>query len=156
MRYFGGCSERSVEQCRPEAEGGRLGRESFAASSRILSNRVDPAAVTALLDGRANLDVLLDSLGGAVSKVAEDATAFPHRRSAGQRTDLRVGNADAAAVAEVRDGLGALTGPHGYVNYIDPAMPDWANAYYGANLPRLRQVAATPRPGRVFAFAQSV
>ncbi|WP_367115131.1 BBE domain-containing protein [Actinophytocola sp.] len=59
-------------------------------------------------------------------------------------------------MSEVRDGLGAVAGAHGYVNYIDPGLPDWANAYYGANLPRLREVAETYDPDGVFAFAQGL
>jgi FAD/FMN-containing dehydrogenase len=155
MRYFGGCSQRAVAQCRPEAEGGQLGRESFAASSRMLGGRVDPAAVIALLDGRTSMDLMLDSLGGAVSRMADDATAFPHRRALAS-AQIYAGDGDAAAVAEVRDGLGTLTGSTGYVNYIDPTMPDWETAYYGANLAKLRQVAERHDPDRVFAFAQAV
>ena len=160
MRYFGGCSQRSVAQCHPQAEGGALGRESFVASSRILAKPVDPAAVVAVLDGRSGLDLLLDSLGGAVSRVAPDATAFPHRTAlASAQIYANTGAGRAAAsrqVAEVRDGLGALAGAHGYVNYVDPGLPDWANAYYGANLPRLRKVAGTYDPDGVFAFAQGL
>jgi hypothetical protein len=154
MRHFGGCEQRSVAQCRPESEGGQLGRASFSASSRMLLEPVDPAALVGLLDGRAGLDVLVDALGGAVSRVASGDTAFPHREALASAQIYSSG--DARAVAEVRDGLGRLAGPHGYVNYIDPAMPDWATAYYGDNLPRLREVAATYDPDKVFAFAQAV
>ncbi len=154
MRYFGGCSQRSAAQCRPESEGGQLGRETFTASSRILDEPVDPAALVDLLRGRARLDVLLDSLGGAVARVAPGDTAFPHRTALASAQIYSSG--DARAVAEVRDGLGRLAGPHGYVNYIDPTMPGWATAYYGDNLPRLREVAARYDPDKVFTFAQAV
>ena len=152
MRYFAGCSSRSLEQCRPESEGGQLGRESVTASSRILNGPIDPAVLVDLVNGRQGLDVLLDSLGGAVDRVAPDATAFPYRKALASAQIYSSG--DAQAVAEVRDGL--PTGTTGYVNYIDPTMPDWARAYYGDNLPRLREVAATYDPDKVFAFAQAV
>ncbi|HEV7649989.1 MAG TPA: FAD-binding oxidoreductase [Actinophytocola sp.] len=161
MRYFAGCSQRSVAQCHPAAQGGSLGRESFVASSRILAKPVaDPAALVSLLDGRTGTDLLLDSLGGAVSKLDAGATAFPHRTAVAS-AQIYAGTgpgkqAATQAVNEVRDGLGSLTGATGYVNYIDPAMPDWANAYYGANLARLRQVAERYDPDGVFAFAQGL
>jgi FAD/FMN-containing dehydrogenase len=151
MRYFAGCSQRSVAQCRPEAEGGQLGRESFTASSRMLDAAIDPAVLVDLLNGRSRLDVLLDSLGGAVGRVAPGDTAYPHRKALASAQIYSTG--DASDVDEVRDGLPGNTG---YVNYIDPSMPDWATAYYGDNLPRLRKVAAKYDPDKVFAFAQAV
>jgi FAD/FMN-containing dehydrogenase len=161
MRYFAGCSAQSVRQCHAAAAGGNLGRESFVASSRILAEPVgDTAALVGLVDGRARTDLLLDSLGGAVADVAPDATAFPHRTAlasaqiyAGAEAG---GQAATRAVDEVRDGLGELTGQLGYVNYIDPDMPDWASAYYGDNLARLREVADRYDPDGVFAFAQGL
>ncbi len=161
MRYFAGCSERSVSQCHAANAGGELGRESFVASSRILAEPVrDPAALVALVDGREKTDLLLDSLGGAVSEVAPDATAFPYRNALASAqiyaSAERGGQAATRAVNEVRDGLGSLAGGQGYVNYIDPAMPDWANAYYGDNLARLREVADRYDPDGVFAFAQGL
>ncbi|MFC4853330.1 FAD-binding oxidoreductase [Actinophytocola glycyrrhizae] len=154
MRYFAGCTQGDIARCKPESEGGQVGRVSFTASSRILDTAVDPAALVDLLNGRDRLDVLLDGLGGAVSRIAQGDTAFPHRDALATAQIYSTG--DAQDVAEVRDGLGQLAGPHGYVNYIDPGMPDWATAYYGGNLPRLRKVAATYDPDKVFAFAQSV
>ena len=160
MRYFAGCSQRSVAQCHPAAQGGSLGRESFVASSRVLTKPADPAALVSLLDGRTGTDLLLDSLGGAVSKLDSGETAFPYRTalaSAQIYTGTGPGRqAATAAVADVRDGLGKLTGATGYVNYIDPAMPDWAGTYYGGNLDKLRQVADRYDPDGVFAFAQGL
>jgi FAD/FMN-containing dehydrogenase len=152
MRYFANCSGRSAAQCRPKAEGGQLGRESFTASSRMLDEAIDPTALVDLLDGRERLDVLLDSLGGAIGRVAPGDTAYPHRKALASAQIYSTG--DAKDVDEVRDGM--PTGNTGYVNYIDPTMPDWATAYYGDNLPRLRKVAAKYDPDKVFAFAQAV
>jgi chitinase len=47
-------------------------------------------------------------------------------------------------------------GATGYVNYIDPEMPDWASAYYGASLPKLQEVATRIDPRGVFTFPQGI
>ena len=162
MRFMAGCARLSPAQCRPADVGGQLGRESFVASSCVLRGPVpDPAAVVGLLDGRPGTDLLLDALGGAVAAVAPDATAFPHRAAlatAQVYTAVPTGADEpaTAAMRQVRDGLRAITGGGGYVNYIDPTLPDWADAYYGDNLPRLRRVAARYDPDGVFGFAQGL
>ncbi|GAB3708245.1 FAD-binding oxidoreductase [Amycolatopsis oliviviridis] len=137
---------------------GSESRQSFVASSRILSEPVDPAKLTSILDGRRGMDLLVDGLGGAVADVAPDATAFWHRKAIGSvqiysQADTRNRSAATDSVAEVVTGLG-LGG--GYVNYIDPALPDWMTAYYGDNATRLKQVAKTYDPDKVFGFAQAV
>jgi FAD/FMN-containing dehydrogenase len=43
-----------------------------------------------------------------------------------------------------------------YPNFPDPELDDWARAYHGANLGRLRRVKATYDPENVFRFDQSV
>ena len=55
-----------------------------------------------------------------------------------------------------RDELGKMFGANGYVNYLDPQMPDWARTYYGTSLPRLQEVARKYDPDRVFTFAQGL
>ncbi len=137
---------------------GSESRQSFVASSRILGEPVDPAKLTSILNGRRGMDLLVDGLGGAVADIAPDATAFWHRKAIGSvqvysQADTRNRSAATDSVAEVANGIG-LGG--GYVNYIDPALPDWMTAYYGDNAPRLKQVAKTYDPDKVFGFAQAV
>ncbi|MCO1656167.1 FAD-binding oxidoreductase [Pseudonocardia humida] len=144
MRWFAGGSD----------------RETFVASSRVLPAPLpEPAKLVALLDRASGIAVLLDALGGAAGRVDPAETAFPHRTAFASAQVYASVSGDpgpaTTAVAEVRDGLGALTGATGYVNYIDPAMPDWASAYYGANLARLRATVERYDPDRVLAFAQS-
>ncbi|GLZ42101.1 FAD-binding oxidoreductase [Actinokineospora sp. NBRC 105648] len=158
MRYFAGCANRSIAQCGPES----LPRETFVASSRVLPTAVaDPNALADLLVGRTDMDLLLDSLGGAVSRVDPTATPFPHRKALAtaqiyQKTTVDKQPEAARAVAEVRDALARLGARGGYVNYIEAAMPDWGLAYYGSNINRLNSVARRYDPDQVFTFAQSI
>src|SRR4051812_29063187 len=115
---------------------GGSGRETFVASSRILNAPLpDPAALTGLL-GKPGIAVLLDALGGAVARTDPGSAAFPYRQAfASAQVYASVpagqdGAAQRAAIGAVRDRLGKITGNTGYVNYIDPAMPDWGRAYY--------------------------
>ncbi|CAM3986937.1 FAD-binding oxidoreductase [Kibdelosporangium persicum] len=145
MRFFAGSSR----------------RQSFVASSRMLPGPADPAKITRMMTGRPGLDLLIDSLGGAIADLGPSDTAFPHRKAfASAQIYMKADAADAARattqVSEVRDALTEVAGTTGYVNYIDPTMPDWADAYYGANLPRLRKIAETVDPHRVFAFPQAI
>ena len=131
----------------------------FAASSRMLRHHLSGQHVADLVQEQTDGAVLFDSFGGALGRVAPDATAFPHRdaKASAQIFFGAEGRTEAAArkaVAEVRDGLGA--GTTGYVNYIDPEMPDWPTAYYGRNLARLRRVARRYDPDRVLAFPQGL
>ncbi|MFJ9365992.1 FAD-binding oxidoreductase [Nocardia sp. NPDC101769] len=159
MMYFGGCANYSVEQCRPNWNGGGvLGRESFTASSRVLTKPLsDPSRLTALLTGREGMDILLDSLSGAPSRIGAKDTAFPYR-GALATAQIYVGatTPDARnAVNEVRDRLGDLTGNTAFVNYIDPDLSNWGSAYYGDNASRLHGIAEHYDPNGVFTFDQS-
>ncbi|ANZ37665.1 FAD-binding dehydrogenase [Lentzea guizhouensis] len=132
----------------------------FVASSRMAYEHVPGSRVDELLQGGSGYRIQFDSFGGALGRVAPDATAFPHRRalaSAQCYVNVVDGRTEAEGrriLASLRDGLG--TGTTGYVNYIDPEMPDWAVAYYGGNLPRLRKVRRRYDPDRVLAFAQGL
>ena len=150
MRYFAGCSTGPVERCL------RADPTAFVGSSRVLGKPMrDPSAVAAALDGRRGIDLIFDSLGGAVRRVAADATAFPHR-DALATVQIYAGGTDPRPVAEVQAALAELVGAGAYVNYLDPDQQDWAQAYYGGNLPRLRETARKLDPDGVFAFPQGL
>jgi hypothetical protein len=148
MRYFAGC----LPQCTP------TNGDPFVASSRMLYRPVDPSLAVDLLRGKRAGRFQFDSFGGAIGRVRPDATAFPHRSAISSvQAFVSLGDVTEAEarqiVADLRDGIGHNTG---YVNYIDPDMPEWRTAYYGRNLPRLRRVAHRYDPDRVLAFPQSV
>ncbi|MGY5075725.1 FAD-binding oxidoreductase [Streptomyces nigrescens] len=137
-------------------------RQSFVASSRVLtSHAANPGAVVSLLKDRLGMDLILDPLGGAVADVDVQQTAFPHRKAFA--TAQIYASATAASEAAVTRSVGQVVAgladqgiKDGYINYIDPALPDWAKAYYGPNLERLRTVAYEYDPDRVFDFPQAV
>jgi FAD/FMN-containing dehydrogenase len=43
-----------------------------------------------------------------------------------------------------------------YVNYCDLDLTDYPNAYWGQNLPRLKQIKSAFDPDNIFKHAQSV
>jgi FAD/FMN-containing dehydrogenase len=141
---------------------GSESRQTFAASSRIMSEPVaDSAKLVAVMNGRQGVDLLIDGLGGAVSNLAPADTAFWHRKALASvqiysQATAGTQAASAKTVSAIAAGLAGIGVGGGYVNYLDPALPDWMNAYYGGNVKRLREVARTYDPGKVFAFAQAI
>jgi FAD/FMN-containing dehydrogenase len=169
-----GCRDMSVAQCHvlgqsPEA---KLERHTFAGSSDIFEHWLPEAGMEALvgavrsryekgLEGAA----MLDLMGGAVNRVAPDATAFVHRKAvftAQYFSHYAVGTANAVVdeAASWETSMRALMRPwsngHAYQNYVDPNIKDWKNAYYGANYPKLVQVKAAYDPDWVFRFDQGI
>ena len=100
--------------------------------------------------------LLFDSLRGQVAGIKTADTAFAHR-SAHASVQVYSGNAaNGPAVLAVQQALTSTVGTGAYVNYLNPGQADWASAYYGSNLSRLRRVIKKYDPDRVFDFAQSV
>jgi FAD/FMN-containing dehydrogenase len=136
-------------------------RADYVATSRMLTHPVsDTDALASLLTSDPDLYTIFDAYGGAIARVSPSESCFPHRDALGSIQVIR-GTSDGEArarqvIGQVRDQFGRELGPAGYVNYIDPEMPDWAKAYYGESLPRLRRVARKYDPDGLFAFPQGL
>jgi hypothetical protein len=138
--------------------GPAAGREAFRAASRMLERTVTASIadrVVALMSKQKGMVLLFDSLRGQAGRIKTADTAFAHR---GAHASVQVYSGNAAngpAVLAVQQALAPIVGTGAYVNYLNPGQKDWANAYYGTNLTRLRQVIRKYDPDRVFDFAQS-
>lgn len=150
--------------------GGGGGRSTFAGKSSIAARPLTATGIDALLHqielkrtaGTGSGIVLLDSWGGAINRVPKAKTAFVHRNALFSLQYLAYWSAGEAAApniawlrrchAAMRPYLSAFA----YQNYIDPDLATWPNAYYGSNLPRLRQVKRRYDPHNVFHFRQGV
>lgn len=107
--------------------------------------------------------VLFHVGGGAITDVASNATAFPHRNAQViiQVKAIWTDKSPAAQKANFDwvDNLFASIAPSlsgAYINYIDADLKEWQTAYYGKNYPRLQQVKADVDPSNFFSFRQSI
>jgi len=136
---------------------GLSSRAAFVATSRMLTGPMDAQAMVDLVTAGPELTCLVDSFGGAI---ARGDGAFPHRDAIASiqiTNQIRTTSSDARReLAPIRRQLGEWFGTNGFLNYIDPEMPDWRQAYYGASAPRLTEIAGTFDPDRVFSFPQGI
>jgi FAD/FMN-containing dehydrogenase len=108
--------------------------------------------------------VLFDSYGGAINKVAPDATAFAHRGTTKysiqyfmQWDNPAASDANIAMMRTLYTSMRSFVSGGSYVNYSDLDLGDgYAKAYWGDNLPRLMKIKAQVDPNNVFRHAQSV
>jgi FAD/FMN-containing dehydrogenase len=170
QKRWAGCADESTAACHTEgtAPGGRLPRARFAAKSDYVAQPLSSggrAAFIGAVEARQRQSgsgsLLLDAYGGAINRVAADATAFVHRSmlfgvqelayfgSGGQRQALGWLRSTHAALRPHATGTG-------YQNYIDPTLSNWQQAYYGANYDRLVEVKRRYDPDNLFRFKQSV
>jgi FAD/FMN-containing dehydrogenase len=165
--YWAACGG-SVGACR------NAPRSTFAAKSAFALRPLTPEGVRALVGaiearGRdqrlGSGGVLLDSYGGAINRVPAGATAFVHRTarfSLQKIASWQAGDPDSVVAANTRwlRSFHAALRPHvsrfAYQNYIDRDLVDWKDAYYGANLGRLRRVKRRHDPDFFFRFPQAI
>jgi len=110
-----------------------------------------------------------NAFGGAV-KSSEPAggSAFAHRDAlfyaepgagwgvrGGPPADEHLTARAQAWIAEFSESLKPYVGG-AYVNVPNAGMADWATAYWGANLDRLRTVKSKYDPGNIFRYEQSI
>ncbi len=168
MMVDAGCLGRTVSQCHlvGQTPDGALERETYAAKSIVAVAPLSTAAIGALTKGLEgpiqgnSYSVIFDALGGAVARVAPDATAFPHRGALGVLQFVQSWSPDAPTAQTLfrayYESVRALVGPAAYANYADPDLADWPQAYYGQNYPRLQRVKRAYDPKDLFTFPQAV
>jgi FAD/FMN-containing dehydrogenase len=171
-----GCQGLSQAACHfaGSSPGGTLPRSAFLAKSDYFTKAMDASAIAALtsaIEHRTTDTRLMggaahfDAYGGAVNRVASDATAFVHRNAlcSAQYSGSFDPGASADHLAANRAWLDAMwtalrpaASGFAYQNYIDPSLTDWRTAYYGANYDRLVAVQRRYDPHHRFEFAQAV
>jgi FAD/FMN-containing dehydrogenase len=168
------CNGETVSQCHlaSETSDGEVARASFVASSDFFNTALPSAGIQALL-GAINAQetaevavvVIMDLMGGAINRVAPDATAFVHRGAifsaqyyisgpVGVSTQ-QVAQAQ-GVVSGLRTTMSTWSSGEAYQNYLDPGLANWQQAYYGANYARLVQVKAAYEPTQVCKMAQGI
>lgn len=146
----------------------------FTEKSNYVTEPLSDQAIATLLEGverwpgSSNSDgggVALFAWGGAMNRVPADATAFIHRdalfllvfsTSWGAEDSHKVVNANLHWIREFSDAMRPYVSDQAYQNFIDPALRNWQQAYYGANFARLVEVKKAYDPDDVFHFAQSI
>ena len=170
MLVDAGCLGRTISQChlKGDTPDAQLDRDTYAAKSIVATSPLSQPAVAALVGGIATppagttASVIYDALGGAVARVAPEASPFPHRTAIGILQLVITWSAaetEPAALAWLRSFHASVRGQSGtpaYANYADPDLADWQQAYYGANYARLQRVKRIYDPGELFRFPQSI
>jgi len=178
MLVEAGCGTIGYQACHLPwyASGGKLSQQPQYAKSDFFTTPLSGSGINTLLAQVASLrqvsggtggvgGVAFDSLGGAVNRVAPGATAFVHRNAlfgAQYTTDWKNGtggNGPANQLAWLRRFWAAMrpyASGQAYQNYVDPDLKNYAQAYYGGNLPKLSKLKTKYDPTGLFTFPQSI
>jgi len=115
------------------------------------------------INGAEDVYVICDAYGGAISRVAADATAFAHRggtlfsiQYATYWTDPAQTPSRLAMLRKFYAAMRPYVSGGAYVNYCDADLTDWPTAYWGQNLARLKRIKTAFDPDNVFQHGQSV
>lgn len=106
--------------------------------------------------------VELLSMGGSISDVAADATAFPHRNSPwllnvpASWTDAADSDYEIAWVRDTFAAIAPLSSGGAYSNFMEGDEEANDEVAYGATLARLREVKARYDPANIFRLNQNV
>jgi len=170
---LGACNNLTLAQCHlPSQQAtGVLPRVAMAASSDFFDAPLDAAGIQALgvavrqRRGAGPGAVILNLMGGAIARLAPEASAFVHRRAlfSAQYLSEYAPGTPAATVddgAQWAHGMRTLMRPwsngRAYQNYLDALITDPGPAYYGTNLTRLQQVKRSYDPDGLFKQTQGL
>lgn len=176
MLYEANCAGLSVSQCHLPSQNpnGQLGRSTYRSKSDYFTHLLPHQGIDLLVKAITDCQnsptlgeggIGIDAFGGAINRVAPDATAFVHRNALFSIQYAATWNAsDPASIVAANhtwlNNMWQTMRPYAsgaaYQNYIDSDLVNWQQAYYGTNLPRLQRVKAAYDSGNFFSFAQSI
>jgi FAD/FMN-containing dehydrogenase len=158
VHFWAGCSD--LDACHAPI------RPIFAAKSDYARKPLSPTAIKTITASIAAAPtrgiLLLDSYGGAINRVPKAATAFVHRdmlfsfQYLAYWSDSAEGAANVAWLRGFHAAMRPYVSGEAYVNYADPDLKNWPQAYYGSNLARLVAVKKKYDPARFFRYAQGL
>ena len=142
-------------------------KESLKGKSDYATEELTTEGIAALLAALNRttepVSAIFEAYGGAINRIAPNATAFPHRGATryclqyyAQWTSTSLSPVKIKAVRKVYAAMRLHFPGYSYVNYIDLDLADWASSYYKENLARLSAVKKQYDPNNVFKFAQSI
>jgi FAD/FMN-containing dehydrogenase len=151
---------------RPGPNGWTYPSSAMKGKSDYAVSPMTDAGLSALMNEvstRTGISVVCDAYGGAISGPAADATAFAHRGDTlfclQYGSNWESPSATPQRLDEMRQCYAAMRlyfSGAAYVNYCDLDLTDYASAYWGQNLPRLKQIKSAFDPNNIFKHAQSV
>lgn len=174
MMDWYGCTQLTTEKCHrvgysPEAQ---MPRSNFYQTRNRMFGGPAPAVDDLLgafeADARAGQFRMLyfETLGGQAGVPDRRSTAYVHRNTqmlCGYSISLTTPDytaEDTAACEQWLAGGFAALDPHSlgesYQNFIDPALPNWQDAYYAENYPKLVAVRYRYDPHRFFHFDRAI
>ncbi|HYK87120.1 MAG TPA: FAD-binding oxidoreductase [Ktedonobacteraceae bacterium] len=176
MLYEANCAGLSVSQCHLPSQNpnGQLGRSTYRSKSDYFTHLLPRQGIDLLVKAITDCQnsptlgeggIGIDAFGGAINRVAQDATAFVHRNALFSIQYAATWNAsDPASIVAANhtwlNNMWQTMRPYAsgaaYQNYIDSDLVNWQQAYYGTNLPMLQRVKAAYDSGNFFSFAQSI
>lgn len=146
----------------------------FAARTRTTASPLSGDGLNALVDaldrwpGSNNPDgagAALFTWGGAINDVGVTDTAFPHRQALFlismdtswlPNEPFETVSTNLEWLSTLHRSMGAFADDASYVNFADPDLDDWQQAYYGINAPQLARVKNHYDPDDVFSSPQGV
>lgn len=164
-----GCA--SFGSCVPGAD---VTRVPGSATSSMVSAPLTDAGIAVFMQqlrngltvpGQTYTGATLDGMRGAVSDTTTSDSAFAHRDALFMVHYLARWSPNTPAldprpfdqyVSGFRNAMTPYVGPSAYVNYQDPLIADYGNAYWPGTFDRLRAVKTNVDPTDLFHFTQSV
>jgi FAD/FMN-containing dehydrogenase len=161
---WAGCLGRSLDSCHTVgmSRGGVLERASFRAKSDYVTAPLPEQSRAVLIQAierrqgqSGSAAILFDCYGGAINRVAPNASAFVHRDELACIQYITY-DGGASWLESTYGAMRPYVSGMAYQNYIDPAQQQWQNAYYGSNYPRLLGVQRRVDPHHYFTFPQAI